>query len=75
MTRNTRSTASPRVFTTSWMEIFTTGVVSKGYTAFSPLREEGFGALQIKSSILLAVSSAFAPVASFTAIPVAGLPL
>ena len=28
------------------MEIFTTGVVSKGYTP-SALREEGFGALQI----------------------------
>ncbi|SAD91379.1 Uncharacterised protein [Enterobacter cloacae] len=36
ITRNTRTIASNSVFTTSWMEIFTKGVVSYGYTTFRP---------------------------------------
>ena len=74
MTRNTRSTASPRVFTTSWMEISTTGVVSNGYTVFNPCGKKLSAPFRY-SSMLDAVSSALAPVASFTAMPVEDLPL
>jgi hypothetical protein len=74
MTRKTRTIASNRVLTTSWMEIRTNGVVSNGSTACSPGGKKGFR-VSIVSLTALAVSSALAPGASFTARPAAGLPL
>ncbi len=73
MTRNTRITASTSVFTTSLMDILTTGVVSYGKTALIP------GGKNLDSSATFAFTAsavlmAFAPVVILIASPAAGLP-
>ena len=71
ITRNTSTTASTRVFTTSWIETRTKGVVSNGSTVFRPAGKDGRSA-SIFAAMASEVASAFAPAASITATPVAG---
>ena len=74
ITRNTSSTASKSVVSTPLIATCTNGVVSNGITAFSPFGNVGFSRSSAAATPC-AVVIAFAPVASETAIPVAGLPL
>src|SRR5882724_7937725 len=74
ITRKTKTIASINVLTTSSIEILTNGVVSYGYSAMTPGGKVGFS-LSIVALTASAVLSAFAPVASLTAIAEAGLPL
>ncbi|MNO61030.1 hypothetical protein D3C76_516650 [compost metagenome] len=74
ITRNTSTTASARVISTLWIEADTTGVVSYGNTTFMPCGMNGSSSATV-ARIALAVSRAFAPLASLMAMPEAGRPL
>ena len=74
ITRNTSTTASSRVFSTSLIETRTNGVVSNGTTTFRPFGNEGF-ICSISAATASEVCSALALVASETATPEAGWPL
>jgi hypothetical protein len=74
ITRNTSTTASSRVLTTSLIETRTNGVVSNGITTSRPGGKLGF-ICSISAATPSAVARALALVASEMATPEAGLPL